>query len=55
MANMAYCRFVNTYQDLLDCLENMDEERDPEEEKYKKKLVKLCKRVCDTEGDDEEE
>jgi hypothetical protein len=26
MPNMSYCRFVNTYQDLQECFEHMDDE-----------------------------
>lgn len=28
MANMSYCRFENTYGDLLDCYENMEDTDD---------------------------
>ena len=43
MSNMSYCRFENTYKDLLDCSENlMDDELSQSEAKYRQKLVKLC-------------
>jgi hypothetical protein len=42
MANMSYCRFENTYNDLIDCIENLNKiasnERD---ERYRKRLIEL--------------
>jgi hypothetical protein len=58
MANMSYCRFVNTYQDLRDCCENMEEKLSEEEKKYKIKLINLCRKIVDNycdDDDDEEE
>ena len=34
MANMSYCRFENTYNDLLDCLENIEFEAEKKEGHY---------------------
>lgn len=50
MPNMSYCRFENTYDDLRDCLEALDnssvEELEQEASQYEKpyirKLIKLC-------------
>jgi hypothetical protein len=56
MANMSYCRFENTYKDLLDCqaalqdsggVENYTEEANEYERKYVKKLVELCKEISE--------
>ena len=42
MANMSYCRFENTYNDLIDCIENMDYEAGNErDELYRKRLIEL--------------
>ena len=42
MSNMSYCRFENTYNDLIDCIENMDYEAGNErDERYRKRLIEL--------------
>ena len=47
MANMSYCRFQNTLEDLRDCYESMNEGLlSEEEEGAKKKLIKLCERIA---------
>jgi hypothetical protein len=44
MANMSYCRFENTYSDLLDCLENISDEAGNErDERYRIRLIQLLK------------
>lgn len=47
MANMTYCRFENTYNDLLDCQEVLANkpisELSESEKKYAMKLVYLCR------------
>ena len=49
MPNMSYCRFENTFHDLEDCYEGMDEQDlSPLEEKYRDRLIKLC---CDIAAD----
>lgn len=54
MSNMSYCRFENTYADLLDCqnflcefgnFEDMD--LSPTEAKYRDKLIELCHGIAD--------
>ena len=41
--NMSYCRFENTYHDLRDCYESIDETEISETEaRYRKRLIKLC-------------
>jgi hypothetical protein len=55
MANMGYCRFQNTYSDLCDCDEHMDDELSQDEAKYRKRIIGLCKRIVDCYGDEEED
>jgi len=45
MANMGYCRFENTYNDLLDVYENWEEPQNELEEKYRQKLLKLAEKI----------
>ena len=50
---MGYCRFQNTYRDLVDCYEHLwDGNYSLEEEKYRGFLIKLCKDIAG-ETDDE--
>ena len=47
--NMSYCRFYNTYHDLVDCknaLYNNDINSE-EEINYAKRLIKLCKEIAE--------
>jgi hypothetical protein len=54
MPNMSYCRFENTYNDLIDCIENMNEPASNErDERYRKRLLELIKEVVDN-GDVEQ-
>lgn len=51
MANMSYCRFQNTKEDLRDCYEWLGE-NDPrtlseEEQKAFKRLVNICRSIVD--------
>lgn len=50
MANMSYCRFRNTLKDLRDCEEAMnhgeDSDLDKEEERAKKRLIRLCVEIA---------
>ena len=42
MPNMSYCRFENTYNDLVDCLENInDEASNDRDERYRVKMIRL--------------
>jgi len=54
MSNMHYCRFVNTYHDLMECFDGWEDDVSPEEERYRDKLLALCKRIVDALVDDEE-
>jgi hypothetical protein len=55
MANMSYCRFQNTLQDLRDCLDHMDERldlvSDSDEYRAKEKLIQLCHDIAKDFGD----
>lgn len=62
MPNMSYCRFENTYLDLMNCYYNMENSIYSDSEiHYKKKLIDLCARIADLytdfvfEEDEEEE
>lgn len=48
MSNMGYCRFRNTLPDLHDCYDHLwdDLENNPEEERAREKLVRLCKEIA---------
>ena len=59
---MSYCRFENTYRDLMDCYYNMENSIYSDSEiRYKKQLIDLCARIADLytdfvfEEDEEEE
>jgi len=54
-SNMSYCRFENTYRDLQDCYQNMDNNLSETEKEYRKKIIDLCKDIVDDFGDDEHE
>ena len=52
MANMSYCRFENTYRDLMDCYDNMENPISSNEEiNYRKQLIKLCQEIVDQYAD----
>lgn len=46
MANMFYCRFENTYNDLMDCYNHIDDKYlSIQEKQFKEKLLKLCQEI----------
>ena len=46
MSNMSYCRFENTYHDLMDCLENIYEKAETErDERYRIRLIEILQDV----------
>jgi hypothetical protein len=46
MANMSYCRFQNTVQDLQDCYDHLDDDDLSEaEQEARKRLLKLCQQI----------
>jgi len=53
MTNMSYCRFQNTYRDLVDCYDHLwDNDYSLEEEKYRTMLINLCQNIA---GETEDE
>ncbi len=48
MANMSYCRFRNTLNDLKDCEHNFDNINSIEELIAAKHLLKTCQRIVDS-------
>lgn len=56
MANMSYCRFENTYRDLRDCLDALEEggKLSNEEVEYKKELIRLCQEIARDYGEEQE-
>jgi len=54
MANMSYCRFENTYHDLLDCLQNITEETNDRDERFRKRMIDVLVQMvemCESEED----
>ena len=51
MGNMGYCMFENTYNDLHDCFEELNQteisKMSTSEIKYAIKLIKLCKDISE--------
>lgn len=47
MPNMSYCRFENTYRDLMDCYYNMNGKLSESETKYREELLNLCQQMLD--------
>jgi hypothetical protein len=47
MANMSYCRFQNTYNDLYDCYNNINEQLSSSEHSYRQRLVAMCQSIID--------
>jgi hypothetical protein len=46
---MSYCRFENTYNDLIDCIENMSKESSNDrDERYRERLLLLMKSTVDS-------
>lgn len=56
MANMSYCRFRNTLDDLRDCQENMDDADLSYDEKTARYfLIKRCAEIADNYRDELED
>ena len=54
MANMSYCRFENTYNELIDCMENLNKSAENErDERYRIRLIELMIDIVNS-GDAEE-
>lgn len=61
MANMSYCRFRNTVEDLEDCYDNWEhpehkgeEDVDPNEEELQARgrMLKICQRIINDYGEE---
>lgn len=54
--NMDYCKFQNTYYDLIQCWEGWDDEEEKDmssqEAMYRRKLLELCEDIVDTYSED---
>ena len=61
MANMSYCRFQNTANDLDDCYEHIDDDLGADEAHARERLIDLCRQIAewadatDDWGDEEDE
>ena len=55
--NMSYCRFQNTFKDLLDCSDNMEEEEELSQAEtiMRRKLIELCIEIAENHGDEHNE
>lgn len=55
--NMSYCRFENTVNDMIDCIDNMElsELASAYEKRARKEFVELCVQVAKEYGDELEE
>ena len=48
MANMSYCRFENTFNDLIDCFDNIWEEAENDrDERARKQMIRFLKERID--------
>lgn len=51
MGNMSYCRFENTFRDMQDCQNALDDKglrgMSSSEKKYAKRLIEMCKEIVD--------
>ena len=55
MGNMSYCRFENTYPDLLDCRDAMsDTDLGESEAKYRDWMIGLCIEIAAEYGDEDD-
>ena len=54
---MSYCRFENTVNDMMDCIDNMDisESASDYEKRARKTFVELCAQVVADHGDELED
>jgi len=54
MPNMSYCRFENTFNDFMDCLQNITEETNSRDEQYRQDMLALLVEMveqCDSQED----
>lgn len=59
MSNMSYCRFENTYGDLEDCVEALEENKledlSDRERKFAERMKDLCKEYLELTETEEED
>jgi hypothetical protein len=56
MGNMGYCRFQNTASDLRDCQDYIfDDDLSPDEDRARKRLIKICKEIAADFNEEEED
>lgn len=56
MPNMSYCRFENTYKDLIDCIDHLEDKDLSESERFHKNaLIEECKEIANMNEDNDEE
>ena len=49
MSNMSYCRFENTYFELVECFDHInDDDLDATEKRYRDKLVVVCRGIINS-------
>lgn len=53
MANMSYCRFQNTAQDLQDCRNNFSDDLEWEEFRARERIVQLAKDIVESYWEEE--
>jgi len=52
MSNMSYCRFENTREDLQDCVDNWDSNKDSRwEQSAKEQIIELAREIVRMEGE----
>ncbi len=54
MSNMGYCRFENTVEDLDDCYEHFGDQLSPEEDRARKRMMRICKDIIADYGEEEQ-
>jgi hypothetical protein len=47
MSNMEHCRFENTAHDLADCYDHWDDDLSEFEEKARKRILRLARKIVD--------
>jgi hypothetical protein len=55
MGNMSYCRFENTWRDLSECQEAMEDDLDGTEAIFRHRIIELCKEIAEEYGDENDD
>lgn len=45
MPSMSYCRFENTYRDLIECYRNINNNLSDTEHRYREYMIEVCKNI----------